>query len=71
MAYLVELFVFKSLTPISFRAIRGRSPGGYETVGPASRLVLKNSNRREPTRQDNVDFFAERAAEESSPRYRF
>jgi hypothetical protein len=55
------LFVFNDLTAFSLRAIAGAEPHGLQGLGRAALpQILKNSNRRSPVRQENVDFLAER-----------
>jgi hypothetical protein len=57
MGYFAELFVFNGLTPFSFRRTRNAIPAAGNGK-PALPLILKNSSRRTPLRQEKVDCLA-------------
>jgi hypothetical protein len=63
--HFAELFFFHGLTPFSFRVNRERqfpaadkaAPGAGEKREPSLRCILKNRNKPQPVRQENVGFF--------------
>jgi hypothetical protein len=75
--HFAELFFFHGLTPFSFRVNRERqfpaadkaAPGAGEKREPSLRCILKNRNKPQPVRQENVGFFF-RAPRPSPGRFR-